>query len=179
MRALIVYESMYGNTHVVAEHIAEGLRPSFDVTVVSVADATAELVKASDLLVCGGPTHMHSMSSGLSRRLAIDAAGKADHELSLDAAAAGPGLRDWLQGIVRSRVAAAAFDTRTDSSAAFTGQACQGIARRLRRHGLHVVNHPESFLVDNDNHLLAGEAERATRWGASVAGAVTAVASRS
>ena len=27
MRALVVYESMYGNTHLVAEAIARGLRP--------------------------------------------------------------------------------------------------------------------------------------------------------
>jgi flavodoxin len=37
MRALVVYESMYGNTHIVANCIAEGLRDkACDVTVMPV-----------------------------------------------------------------------------------------------------------------------------------------------
>ena len=43
IRAVVIYESMYGNTHVVADHIAEGLRSRFDVDVVPVGRATAEL----------------------------------------------------------------------------------------------------------------------------------------
>ena len=34
MHALVVYEPMYGNTHVVAGHIADGLRETYEVTVV-------------------------------------------------------------------------------------------------------------------------------------------------
>src|SRR2546423_4540023 len=55
MQALVVYESMYGNTHVVASDIAAALQPAFEVTVVPVKDATQELVNACDLLVCGAP----------------------------------------------------------------------------------------------------------------------------
>jgi menaquinone-dependent protoporphyrinogen IX oxidase len=39
MRALVVYESMYGNTHRIAEAIARGLRSAYVVKVVSVAAA--------------------------------------------------------------------------------------------------------------------------------------------
>jgi flavodoxin len=35
MRALVVYESMYGNTHQIAEAIARGLRSAYAVQVVS------------------------------------------------------------------------------------------------------------------------------------------------
>ncbi len=76
MRALIVYESMYGNTHVVANHIAEGLRPQFDVDVVPVEEATPERIAGADLLVVGGPTHVHSMSSEKSRKAAKDSLSK-------------------------------------------------------------------------------------------------------
>ena len=76
MRALIVYESMYGNTHVVADHIAEGLRSHFDVEVVPVDAATGEKVRGVDLLVVGGPTHVHAMSSEKSRKAAKDASSK-------------------------------------------------------------------------------------------------------
>ena len=44
MRALVVYESMYGNTQVIAGSIADGLRGDYEVTLVPVAEATAELV---------------------------------------------------------------------------------------------------------------------------------------
>ena len=50
MRALVVYESMYGNTHVVASNIADGLRATHEVTLVPVADATADLIGQADLL---------------------------------------------------------------------------------------------------------------------------------
>ena len=50
MRALVVYESMYGNTHVVAASIADSLRATHDVTLVPVAEATRELAGGADLL---------------------------------------------------------------------------------------------------------------------------------
>ena len=99
MRALVVYESMYGNTHVVASNVADGLRATHEVTLVPVAEATADLVAGADLLVVGGPTHMHGLSSPATRRMAAQAAAKPASGLSLDPDACGPGLRDWLKGI--------------------------------------------------------------------------------
>ncbi|MGZ6839856.1 MAG: flavodoxin family protein, partial [Frankiaceae bacterium] len=95
MRAIVVYESIYGNTHTVADHIAAGLRPTFDVTVVPVGEATRELVSEADLLVVGGPTHAHGMTRRGTRKSGVDAGLKSD-DLSVDPDAEGPGLRDWL-----------------------------------------------------------------------------------
>jgi hypothetical protein len=176
MRALVIYESMYGNTHAIADRIGEGLRARYDVTVVPVGDATAELVAEADLVVCGGPTHAHAMTSSFSRRSAIDAADDDDSELSVDPAAEGPGLRDWFQAVGHQDVAAAAFDTRIDGPVGLTGRAAKGIARRLRRRGFRLAIEPESFLVDKQNHLLPGEDDRATRWGARLARQGTLVA---
>src|SRR5215469_3050467 len=99
MRALVVYESMYGNTHAVAINIAAGLRTTHEVTLVPVARATRELVATADLLVAGGPTHMHGMSSAASRRMAAETAHKEGSGLTMDPAADGPGMRDWLSGL--------------------------------------------------------------------------------
>jgi hypothetical protein len=173
MRALVIYESMYGNTHMVATHIADGLRPRFEVDVVPVGEAATHLLADCDLVVCGGPTHVHGMSSERSRAAAVAAVGEQSTPLTLDPDARGPGLRDWLQGLPPGAgVAAAAFDTRIDAPAPLTGRAARGIARRLRDHGYRLVVGPESFLVDKKSRLLTVEAERATAWGASLANAL-------
>jgi Flavodoxin domain len=175
MRAVVVYESMYGNTHVVASNIADGLRTSHEVTVVPVAKATGELVAAADLLVVGGPTHLHGLSSASSRRKARQAAAKPDSGLSLDPDAGGPALRDWLGGLTDRPALAAAFDTRFNGVPFFTGQASQGIGKLLKRHGYHLVLAPESFLIGRQNALLDGESSRARRWGEAL-GAAAAIA---
>ncbi|HTX27159.1 MAG TPA: flavodoxin domain-containing protein [Streptosporangiaceae bacterium] len=173
MRALVVYESMYGNTHVIASNIADGLRATHEVTLVPVAAATADLVARADLLVVGGPTHMHGLSTAASRRLAAKAAATVGSGLTLDSDVAGPGLRDWLDVLADRHAPAAAFDTRLTEIAALTGRASRGIRRLLKRHGYRLVMPPESFLVSQRNILLAAEASRARRWGAALGAAAT------
>lgn len=174
MRALVVYESMYGNTHAIADHIAIGLGPTFEVEVTSVEGATSEKVAAADLLVIGGPTHAHGLTSTASRKSAVEAAEK-DDALEVDPDAEGPGLRDWLGDLsLRDGQLVAAFDTRIDAPAALTGRASKGIARRLKHHHHEPVADPESFLVDKHSLLLSGEGERAEAWGAQLAAATSA-----
>ena len=168
MRALVVYESMYGNTRVVAASIADGLRDKCDVTLVPVGAAWAGLVVAADLLVVGGPTHMHGLSSAGSRQAAAKAAGQRASHLSLDPDADGPGLRDWLQDVGNRSALAAAFDTRLSDLPVFTGRASRSIGKLLKQHGYHLIASPESFLVSHQNTLLISEAARARRWGAAL-----------
>lgn len=169
MRALVVYESMFGNTHVIADHIATGLRTQLETTVVGVHDATVELVKATDLVVAGGPTHIHGMTSQRSRDGAKDMATK-DSELHLDPDAEGPGLREWFDELPEGQHGrAAAFDTRVHATTLVTGQASKGVAKRLRHHGFELLGEPESFFVDKSNHLEPDEADRAEAWGRTLA----------
>lgn len=168
MRSLVVFESLYGATHAVADAVAEGLRTAGEAEVVPVVEATAERLAAADLLVVGGPTHIHGMSTTTTRHKAVDAA--TEHgKPELDEAATGPGLRDWFDGLTGRHGAAAAFDTRLDGPAILTGRASRGIAQRLRRNRFDVVGDPESFLVDKDNHLREGEVDRARAWGEALA----------
>jgi Flavodoxin len=171
MRALVVYESMFGNTRVAATNIADGLRADYEVTLVPVAEATPELVAAADLVVAGAPTHMHGLSGTSSRRMAAEAAAKEDSGLRLDPDARGPGMREWLNDLGHRDGLAAAFDTRINGVGVFTGRASRRIAKLLKRHGYRLVAAPQSFLVGSQNTLLDGEASWARRWGMTLGAA--------
>jgi hypothetical protein len=175
MHALVVYESMYGNTHAVAVEVAAGLRAMHEVTLVPVTRATRELVAAADLIVAGSPTHMHGMPTVASRRMAAETARKQGSGLNLDPDADGPGLRAWLEGLSTENALAASFDTRFRGIPALTGRASRGISRLLSSRGYRMLVPPESFLVSKQNTLLGGEAERARSWGALIGEAAHAV----
>jgi Flavodoxin domain len=170
MRTVIVYESMYGNTRAIADAIGRGLGPDSETVVVPVAQARPELLDGADLVVVGGPTHVHGLSRAATRRSAREAADKPGSGLTMDPGAKGPGLREWFATLGQADTAAAAFDTRLDAPAMFTGRASKAIARRLRRHGAAMAAEPESFLVTKHNRLLPGEEGRARAWGRQLAG---------
>ena len=169
MRALIVYESIYGNTHVVANHIGAGLRREFEVDVVSVDGATADRVAGSGPVGRRGPDSRaqpveHAIQAGRPRCGAQ--AGQGDRPRSGRGRRRPPGLVPRLGR--HSARAAAAFDTRVDGPALLTGRASRSIARRLKGLGYRLAADPESFIVDNENHLLTGEADRAEAWAGSL-----------
>jgi len=174
MRALIVYESVYGNTQAVAQAVADGLSATMQVDLVEVGAAPRMLGHDVDLLVVGGPTHGHGMSKPDSR---ASAAGKAGDRL----VSRGDGIREWLGSLQagKARPAAAAFDTRIKGPELLWGSAAKAAEKELRRLGLRVAVPPASFLIGGPtgpvfDRLLDGEAERARAWGASLAATVAA-----
>jgi hypothetical protein len=173
MRAVVVYESMYGNTHLIADAIGAGLRTAFDVRVVPVSHAGPEVIADADLVVVGGPTHAHGMSRATTRKAAVQAADKPVGGLTVEPDALGPGLREWFGSLGRYQVRAAAFDTRVHGPAALTGRASKGVAHLLREHGFDVVAEPESFLVTRKDRLEPHEQDRARDWAAKLAAGVT------
>ncbi|MDH3754999.1 MAG: flavodoxin domain-containing protein [Acidimicrobiia bacterium] len=172
MRSVVVYESMYGNTHAIANEIARGLEPLGSVRLGTTEQVPMDAVDEADLVVVGGPTHVHGMSSAASRRAAAETAA-ADDEIDLDDNAGSPGLGEWFDMLLadgRGRLGAA-FDTRIDKPVLITGSAAKGIGKRLRRHGFDLVTEPECFLVTgSEGPLVPGELDRALRWGEKLAG---------
>src|SRR5437762_10776207 len=112
MRAVVVYESMYGNTRAVADAIGDGLRGTCDVRVVPVGRAGPEEIDGAALLVVGGPTHIHGMTRHRSRAMAAEAAGKPGSTVVLEPGADGQGVREWLAYLGHVNVTAATFVTR-------------------------------------------------------------------
>ena len=166
MSALVVYESMYGNTSSIARAIAEGIENTMPVTVVNVNHASASSLLAIDLLVVGAPTHVHGLSGLNSRAAAICSASDA---LPLDVEAIGTGVREWLTGIETSARYFAAFDTRINMPRWITGAATPLISRLLRARGLEAITTPEGFLVTDETRLVSTEFARAKQWGRELA----------
>jgi hypothetical protein len=131
MKTLIVYESMYGNTHRIAEQVARAFEGAGPVHVLPAETATPELVKEADLLIVGGPTHAHGLSSGQSRQGARDAVTKPGSDLNLDPDNEGAGLRDWFNSLGQFEGKhAAAFDTRMDMPRLLPRRAPRELPRR-------------------------------------------------
>jgi flavodoxin len=175
MRALVIYESMYGNTHRIAEAVTEGLiEEGIDAVTIPIDEATGERVTSTDLVVVGGPTHAHGMSRSNTRRAAAEDAAEPGSDLHLEPHAEEAGLREWFDALPPSSGPAAAFDTRFSMPAVLTGRASKGISKHLRRLGRTEVTEPTSFLVRKGNTLVDGEEHRAREWGRALARSLNA-----
>ncbi len=166
MRALVVYESIFGNTRAIAEAIAQGLRAGLDVEVVEVG--SEPLASGFDLVVAGGPTHAWSMSRATTREDARQQARARQHT----PVSVGIGLRDWLKrlGSPPAGALAATFDTAMQSRWFPTGSAARAAATAMQRRGYRLVAPPEQFRVSGtDGPLVDGELDRAAQWGARLA----------
>ncbi|WP_158888149.1 flavodoxin family protein [Amycolatopsis anabasis] len=161
MRSLVVYESMFGNTELVARAIAEGLSPFAEVEISNVDNAPGDLNGGVDLLVIGGPTHAHGMSRKATR---ADAARQVNGAVR----SRRRGIREWLEEFSCTPAGIAVFDTRVKAASWLVGSAARGAAKLLRHNGIHLVTEPESFFVDGGSapgELLTGELNRARGWG--------------
>lgn len=181
MRAVVVYESMFGSTRLVAEAIGEGLVASgsgagsgadwgvVSVAVVNVNHAEAASLTDVDLLVVGGPTHIHGLSRPESRAEAVEwTTDGSTRGLTLEPEAPGIGIREWLPTLALTTGSFAAFDTRADFPRLLSGAASRAIDRALRKAGLRRVVPPTSFLVTAEGRVGPGEIERARAWGEEI-----------
>jgi flavodoxin I len=141
VKALVIYDSTFGNTEEIARAIAETLEEKGSARVIRVDEATAPEVAAADVLVIGGPTQRQRPS---------------------------PAMKAFLESVPRRSwrgLSAAAFDTRYRKSRLLTGSASRRIARSLRKAGASLVVPPESFFVAaREGPLDEGEAQRARDW---------------
>jgi flavodoxin len=141
MKALVVYDSIYGNTKKIAETVARELGKG--VKVISVSEFSNKNLKGIDLLVVGSPILAFRPSEKTGKFLA------------------GLGA-DQLKGIK-----AAAFDTRVRIF--FHGDAAGKIASRLKQAGAEIVAEPCGFIVEGREGPLAKDAlEKAKEWAGTI-----------
>jgi hypothetical protein len=163
-RALVVVESMFGNSRSVARAVADGLSTRMHVDVVGVGEAPSLIPRDVGLVVVGGPTHAFSMTRPGTREAAVGQGAKAHVGADI-------GIREWLAGLDRGTTdpVVAAFDTRI-RKAGVPGSAARAATRRLRRLGFRVAAPGKSFYVTGTSGpLLDGELGRARVWGAQLA----------
>jgi hypothetical protein len=161
MLVVIAFESMFGNTRAVAEAVAEGLaegsaaglgsRPRFEIGPASAIDP--DQAGRARLLIVGGPTHYHGLSTRSSiiagRQLQQRAVFAALAPIAPVAVEGDSDLRAWLRCLPTpssDEALAAAFDTRV--AARWAGGAAYPIARRLRRRGYRLAVPPQGFLLE-------------------------------
>ena len=160
MKAVVVYESLWGNTGTVARAIAEGLGP--EAQAFSTAEVTPEVAAAADLLVAGAPVQAFSLPSAR-----IRAGITADTDPRPDLSA--PTLRSWLDSLPAGRGAYAAFDTKIRWS---PGSAASVIEEELQRAGFKAIARSQHFVVAGKfGPLKDGEIDRARAWGRELAAA--------
>jgi flavodoxin len=153
MKALVVYDSAYGNTEKIAQAIASALATRVEVEVHRPREA--EALEGFDLVLVGSPTQGFRPTKSIAT---------------------------WLKPL-RSKglsgIKVAAFDTRLNiehiKSGALRllvrtgGFAAERIATQLKKAGGNLIVPPEGFFVeDTEGPLEAGELERAAHWGKQI-----------
>lgn len=151
MKAMIVYDSYFGNTEKTAEAMAQALQGQAEVVIKRVSEAQSDQLGDLDLLIVGSPTR---------------------------AFRATPATYQFIKAIPANGLAGvkvAAFDTRMNVQetnvgilkflAKIFGYAAEPIAKRLTRKGGQLAAEPTGFFVqDSEGPLKDGELERAADW---------------
>lgn len=160
MKAVVVYESLWGNTAAIARAIAEGIGPQAQV--LSTREATAEAISGAGLIVAGAPLHAFGLPRESRRStIQVDPAKGPAPDLSI------PTLHAWLEALPAGQGLVAAFETRFKGS---PGGATGGILRRLERKGYRRIAKGQRFFIKGTyGPLREGEIERARQWGTELA----------
>ena len=104
MKAIVVYESHWGNTAAIARAIAEGLGP--EARALSTAEATGEAVAGADLIVAGAPLLGFSLPTESMLKGLASNAGRDPTPPDLSH----PSMRSWIDALNAGNGRAAVFD---------------------------------------------------------------------
>ncbi len=161
MKAVVVYDSLWGNTAAIGKAIAEGIGP--DALALRTDEATADVITGADLLVVGSPLIAFSLPTEKVRDdIKRQEAGGA-HPPSLGQ----PSIRTWLDSLPSGKGRAAAFETRIWWS---PGSASKAILKNLEEKGYSPASEPHKFIVKGKyGPMKDGEIERARAWGKKLA----------
>ena len=162
MNAVVVYESLWGNTAAVAREIAAGIGPG--AVALHTDEATPAVVANAELIVAGAPVIGFNLATeGMLENVANEGS-PTPPDLGH------PSMRSWLDGLPAGQGVSASFETRIWwSPRGATGE----IERRLRSAGYPPIAKGQKFVVKGKyGPLRDGELERARAWGRELAEAI-------
>ena len=123
MKALIIYDSLFGNTEKVARALASGLREGgADVDCTRAAEVDVAGLHANDMLVIGGPTHKRGLSEPMKEFI------------------------ERLNDVDLTDIKGFAFDTKQEPRF-LTGSAGKHIEQKMKQRHMRVVKRHASAIV--------------------------------
>lgn len=138
MKTLVIYDSAFGNTKLVAESIAKEINAD----IVHVSDATSQKCKSYELLIVGSPIQGWQPLPAM-----------ADFLESIPAK-------------TFSGIKSATFDTRVNLF--IHGDATEKMAAKLASAGAEVIGTNYFYVKGQKGPIKPGETERAVAWGKSL-----------
>ncbi len=160
MKAVVVYESHWGNTAEIAHAVAEGIGP--EATVLTTEEASPAALAGADLLVVGAPV----IAFGLPGPRAEDLVAATANEAPTPPSMINPAMFWWLAEMPQGSGQAAAFETHVRWT---PGGATGAIERGLARKGYHLTADAGKFVVKGRyGPLRDGELDRARAWGSGL-----------
>ncbi len=152
MKALVVYDSVFGNTEQIAQAIGNALGSQEDVEILRVGNVKPEQLTGLKLLIVGSPTRQFRPTAATTSLLkSIPKNGLKGVKV------AGFDTRFTVSEIEKVRILA--FFVR------IFGYAAKPISDRLQKKGGELIIPPEGFYVEGiEGPLKEGELERAADW---------------
>lgn len=155
MKTVVIYDSVFGNTKIVAETIGNTLKNQCETQIVHVDQISPAHLKQTDLLILGSPTRGFEPTKPVVNYL------KGIHQKDYPA------------------IKIAVFDTRMDivkvNNKILTffvkirGYALDTMEKIVRKNGFSIFHPGEGFFVeDSEGPLSTGEQQRAETWANSV-----------
>ncbi|MFX1566096.1 MAG: flavodoxin family protein [Promethearchaeota archaeon] len=131
MKAVVVYDTQFGNT----EQVARGIAKVINADTIKVSEVEVSKLKPYDLFAFGCPVHAWNMSSGMKKAL------------------------QKLEGESFAGKKAGTFDTRIASRMA--GNAATKIQKKLKKLGFEIIMKPVHFIVaGREGPLAEGEMDK-------------------
>ena len=153
MKALVVYDSVFGNTERIARAIGNALGRPEDVETLGVGNVKPEQLMGLKLLIVGSPTRGFRPTPAISNLL------KSVPQNGLK----GIKVATFDTRLTEEKIESSVFILRILAS--IFGYAAKPIADRLREKGAELIIPPEGFFVHGtEGPLKEGELERAADW---------------
>lgn len=141
VKALVIFDSTYGNTKIIAETVAKELGEN--AKAIAVSDFNENELQNVDLVIAGSPIIGWKPTENMGNFLSN------------------------LQNGQLKGIKAAAFDTRVKIF--ISGDAAKKISGKLKEAGADIISKPQLFYVKgSEGPLLDGEIEKAKQWAASL-----------